>query len=69
MLETKDLLVLEYSLQKRAWRIDNLETVLTYNLGWFAKGVAGDDYRILAISASRDQLREFKKSIVKQKLL
>lgn len=67
MLETKGLFVLEYSLQQKAWRINSLEVTLKYNIGSFAKGKAGNDYRILAISESRDQLREFKKSLVKQR--
>jgi hypothetical protein len=65
MLDTKGLFVLEYSFQKNAWRIDDLEVVLKYNLGWWAKGEPGDDYRIMAISDSRDQLRDFKKSLAK----
>jgi hypothetical protein len=65
MLDTKGLFALEYSFQKKAWRIDDLEVSLKYNLGWLAKGEPGDDYRILAISDSRDQLRDFKKSFVK----
>jgi len=67
MLETKDLFVLEYSLQQKAWRIDCLEVILKYNIGTFAKGEVGNDFRILAVSESRDQLWEFKKSLVKQK--
>ncbi|HLO29653.1 MAG TPA: hypothetical protein VK249_10990 [Anaerolineales bacterium] len=67
MLDTRGLLVLEYSPREKAWRIDDLEVVLKQNIGWFAKGEAGNDYRILAISESRDQLREYKKSLVKQK--
>lgn len=67
MLETKSFFVLEYSLQQKAWRIDGLEKALAYNIGSFAKGEAGNDYKILAISESRDQLREFKKSLVKHK--
>jgi hypothetical protein len=67
MLETKDLFALEYSLQQRAWRIDSLEVVLKHNIGEFAKGEVGNDYMILAISESRDQLREYKKSLIKQK--
>jgi hypothetical protein len=65
MLDTKGLFVLEYSFQKKAWRIADLEAALKYNLGWLAKGEPGDDYRILAISDSRGQLRDFKKSLVK----
>jgi hypothetical protein len=67
MLETKGLFALEYSHRKKAWRVDSLELVLNYNNGWFAKGEAGDDYRILAISESREQLSEFKEALVKQK--
>lgn len=67
MLETKGFFVLEYSLQQKAWRIDSLEKALTYNIGSFAKDEAGNDYKILAISESRDQLREFKRSLVKQR--
>jgi hypothetical protein len=67
MLETKYLFVLEYSLQQNTWRINSLEGILKYNIGLFAKGETGNDYRILAISESRDQLREFKKSLVKQR--
>ncbi len=67
MLNTKGLFVLEYSFQRKAWRIENLEVILKYNIGWFAKGEPGDDYGILAISESRDQLREFKKSLLKQR--
>lgn len=67
MLNTKGLFVLEYSFQQKAWRIDNLEVALKYNTGWFAKGEVGDDYRILAISESRSQLREFKKSLLKRR--
>jgi hypothetical protein len=66
MLDTKGLFALEYSFQQNAWRIEDLEVALKYNVGWFAKGAPGDDYRILAISDSRDQLRDFKKSLVKQ---
>ena len=65
MLDTKGLFVLEYSFQKKAWCIADLEVALKYNLGWLAKGEPGDDYRILAISDSRDQLRNFKKSLAK----
>jgi hypothetical protein len=65
MLDTKGLFVLEYSFQKKAWRIADLEVALKYNLGWWAKGKPGDDYRILAISDSRDQLRDFKKALAK----
>jgi RecA-family ATPase len=67
MLETKGLFVLEYSFHQKAWRIHDLETTLKYNIGSFAKGEDGDDYRILAISESREQLREFRKSLDKQK--
>jgi hypothetical protein len=66
MLDTKGLFVLEYSFQRNAWRIDDLEVALKYNIGWLAKGEPGDDYRILAISDSRDQLRDFKKSLTKK---
>ncbi len=66
MLDTKGLFVLEYSFQKKAWRIDDLEVALKYNLGWWAKGEPGDDYRIMAISDSRDRLRDFKKSLANQ---
>jgi hypothetical protein len=67
MLETKGLLALEYSFQQKRWRINSLEEVLRYSIGWFAKGEAGNDYRILAISESRDQLREFQKMLIKQR--
>jgi hypothetical protein len=67
MLETKDLFVLEYSFKQKAWRVESLEEALRYNIGWFAKGEGGSDYRILTISGSKDQLREFKKSLIKQK--
>jgi hypothetical protein len=66
MLDTKGLFVLEYSFQQKAWRIDSLDVALKYNIGWLAKGESGNDYRILAISDSRDQLREFKNSLRKQ---
>ena len=66
MLDTKGLFALEYSFQQNAWRINDLEIALKYNIGWFAKGEPRDDYRILAISDSRDQLRDFRKSLVKQ---
>jgi len=67
MLQTKDLFALEYNFRQRIWRINNLEETLAYNIGWFAKGEDKNDYRILAISKSREQLREFKKSLVEQK--
>ncbi len=67
MLEKKGLFVLEYSFQQKAWRIEDLDEVLKYNIGWFARDEAGNDFKILAISESRDQLREFRKSLVKQK--
>jgi hypothetical protein len=66
MLDTKGLFALEYSFRQNAWRINDLEVALKYNIGWFAKGEPGDDYRILAISDSRDQLRDFKKSLEKR---
>ena len=66
MLDTKGLFALEYSFQQNAWRINDLEIALKYNIGWLAKGEPRDDYRILAISDSRDQLRDFRKSLVKQ---
>lgn len=66
MLDTKGLFALKYSFQQHAWRIDDLEVALKYNIGWLAKGEPGDDYRILAISDSRDQLRDFKKSLAEQ---
>ena len=66
MLDTKDLFALKYSFQQNAWRIEDLEVALKYNIGWLAKVEPGEDYRILAISDSRDQLRDFKKSLAKQ---
>jgi hypothetical protein len=67
MIDARGLFVLEYSFQKKAWRIINLEEALQYNIGWWAKGEAGNDHKILAISASRQQLREYRKSLVAQK--
>ncbi len=67
MLNTKGLFVLEYSFHQKAWRIEDLEVALNHNIGWFAKGEPGDDYRIFAISLSRSQLMEFKKSLLKQR--
>lgn len=66
MLDAKGLFVLEYSFLQKAWRIDSLDAALKYNIGWLAKGEPGNDYRILAISESREQLREFKGSLRKQ---
>ena len=66
MLDTKGTFALEYSFQQHAWRINDLEAALKYHIGWLAKGEPGDDYRILAVSDSRDQLRGFKKSLAKQ---
>ena len=66
MLDTKDLFALKYSFQQNAWRIEDLEVALKYNIGWLAKGEPGDDYRIMAISDSRDRLRDFKKSLANQ---
>lgn len=67
MLDTKGLFALEYSLQEKAWQINDLEVVLKRNLGLFAKDEVGKDYRILAVSESTDELREFRKSLVKHK--
>ena len=67
MLETKGLFVLEYSFQHKRWRINSLDESLGYNIGWFAKGEAGNDYKMFAISESRDQLREYSKTLAKQK--
>ncbi len=69
MLDTKGLFVLEYSFQQNAWRINDLEVTLKYNIGWWAKGDPGDNYRILAISNSRDELRGFKNSLARQAIL
>jgi hypothetical protein len=66
MLDTKGLFVLEYSFQEKDYLIDSLDAALKYNIGWLAKGEPGKDYRILAISESRDQLREFRDSLRKQ---
>ena len=66
MLDTKGLFALEYSFKQNAWRIEDLEVALKYNIGWLAKGEPGNDYRIMAISDSRDQLRDFKKSLAKR---
>lgn len=66
MFDPKDLFVLEYSHQQKSWHIDSLENALRVNLGWFTKGEVGNDYKILAISESRDELRDFKKVILKQ---
>ena len=65
MLETKGLFALEYSFQQNAWRIEDLEVALIHNIGWLAKGERGDDFRIMAISDSRDELRDFKRSLTK----
>jgi len=67
MLETRGLFALVYSPQVKALRIDDLEMVLRHNLGCFAKGDLGNDYKILAISESREELRAFGKPLVKQK--
>ena len=66
MLDTKGLFALEYSFQQNAWRIEDLEVALKYNIGWFAKGEPGNDYRILAMSDSRSSLRDFKNSLAEQ---
>jgi hypothetical protein len=66
MLDTEGLFVLEFSHQQKVYHIDSLDNVLRFNIGWFAKGEVGNDYKILAISDSRDELREFKKSLLKQ---
>lgn len=67
MLEIKGLFALQYSLVEKDWRIEDLEVVLERNTGWFAKDEAGSDYKILAISGSRDQLRAYRKSLAKHK--
>jgi hypothetical protein len=67
MINTKGLFALEYSFQLRAWYIDDLELALNYNIGVVAKGQPVNDFRILAISASREELSEFQKSLEKQK--
>lgn len=67
MLDTRGLFALEYSPQENTLRIDDLEVVLKHNLGYFAKGEAGNGYVILAVARSRQELREFRKSVVKQK--
>jgi hypothetical protein len=66
MLDPKNLFVLDYSNQQKAWHVDSLENVFRFNLGWFVKGEVGNDYKILVISDSRDELRDFKKVIRKQ---
>jgi hypothetical protein len=67
ILETKSLFVLEYSFHLKRLRINSLDESFRYNLGWFARGEPGNDYKMLAISSSRDQLREFRKLLDKQK--
>ncbi len=46
--------------------MDSLDNVLKFNLGWLVKGETGYDYKILAISDSRDELREFRLAILKK---
>jgi hypothetical protein len=67
MLEARGLFALVYSPEEKAYRIEDLEMVLRCNIAWFARGEVGKDYGILAISESREQLRGFWKSLVKQK--
>lgn len=69
MLETKGLFALEYSPQTNTLRIEDLEVVLKHNLGCFATGEGENGYVILAIARSRQQLREFTKSLAKEKEL
>jgi hypothetical protein len=67
MLETKGLFALEYSPRTKTLRIEDLAVVLKHNLGCFAKGEGENGYVILAIAASRQELRQFGRDVVKPK--
>jgi hypothetical protein len=64
-LGTKGLFALEYSPRTNTLRIEDLEVVLQHNLGCYAKGDAENGYVILAIAESRQELRQFSRTIVK----
>ncbi len=68
MLDTKGLFALEYSPKEKNWRIEDFDVVLKHNLGWCAKGKAENGYIIVAVAASREELRDFSKSLNKQKV-
>lgn len=68
MLDTKGLFALEYSPREKNWRIEDLDVVLKRNLGWWAQGKAENGYIIVAIADSREELRDFSKSLVKRKV-
>jgi RPA family protein len=67
MINFSEYYVLEFSLTQNAWHIDTLERTLKRNMRWFLKGPKGNDYKILAVSKNKDELREIEKMLLEQK--
>jgi len=65
MMDIPDVYVLEYSHAQEAWHVDTLDNVLRHNMRWFLKGKAGNEYKILAIADTLQELDEFKKALLR----